>query len=106
MCPNHVSGWDEATLISSYRKQEIERADSISRFEVLYEVIGPLFQVAEGAFTFEKPVIKVDTFVVLRTVHGWRLRSPVQHQHITARAALDLESLTPQGRNRIRALIR
>jgi hypothetical protein len=105
MCPGHVPGWDEATLILGYQATSLEETDTLSLFEVRYEEAGTLTQDERGMFLREEQQVTTDTFRLLKTAYGWRIESPIQHQRIMPKAALGLNRMHPASRARLVELL-
>ena len=100
-CPNHVPGWDQATIIAGYESAALARVDTAASFTVRYSRIGRLTQDSAGFYLIEQPDIKTDTFRLVHTRFGWRIAAPVQHQHILPAAALALRRVHADTRTRL-----
>jgi hypothetical protein len=67
---------------------------------------GRLTQDGEGSYLIDEPGTRLDTFVVLRTLYGWRIAAPVRHQHLLPHGALRIPNLKPVERARLENLAR
>jgi hypothetical protein len=87
-CPGRMPGWDGVTVITGYRVEPLAVGQDTAKYRVHYQVFGPLGDDSAGQGLTVRPRTEVDTFVVLRTVFGWRIDLPIIDPHLLPRAAL------------------
>lgn len=89
-CPSHSPGWDAATLVTSFQTLPITVTTDSATFMVTYGRHSYLVQDSRGFFLNPSPAAESDTFVLIRSSHGWRIRWPLQEPHLLPPAALRL----------------
>jgi hypothetical protein len=77
-CPGHEPGPDGATPVLGYHIRELARTDGSVRSEVLWD--RPRVEGSPAS----QPL--AETLTVVRTLFGWRMRSPALNPKVPARA--------------------
>lgn len=75
-CPDHLPGPDAFTVVVTSTIVGQTITDSVATVLVQSHVLGDMGQDSIGSVFEAKPRVAVDTFVVVSTPFGWRIRSP------------------------------
>ena len=101
-CPGHLPGPDEFRVVRDGDVVSSISNDSIVRVLVTSHLLGMMRQDSAGP-TFESlPATVTDTFEVILTPYGWRIRSPQLPDNVSASWALEHVSLRDQFRDSLR----
>jgi len=88
VCPEHLPGPDEFTVVTRSDAEPLSAADSVARIIVRSQRLGQMTQDSLGFLFVRDPGVVVDTFVVLRTPFGWRIESPQLPDRVLASVVL------------------
>ncbi len=83
-CPEHLPGPDAFTVVSSTEIVAQTLTDSLARIMVSSVVLGYMEADSVGPVFEPRPSTKTDTFVVINTPYGWRIRSPQLPDNVLA----------------------
>ena len=109
LCPGHLPGPDEFTVISRSEVEPLDRSDSVAHVVVRSQQLGRMTQDSLGFVFMSERGTVVDTFVVVRTAFGWRIDAPQLPDRVLGSAVLahpERFSLRPVVRDSVAAAIK
>jgi hypothetical protein len=89
VCPGHLPGPDEFTVVSHSGVEPLTLTDSVARVIVRSASLGTMSQDSVGLVFEAGRAAVVDTFVVLHTPYGWRIETPQLPNRVSAESVLE-----------------
>ena len=108
-CPGHLPGPDEFTVVRDSRVTDARTSDTVASVLVRSQVLGVMTQDSAGPLFRPQARLKTDTFVVVLTPYGWRIREPQLPDNVLASwvlAAPQLARLRSSSRDAMQQALR